>query len=190
MDPVAADADARRHNESMKLFGRLAAALALGIWATAAYGDGGTMLLHQDAGPFTITLFAAPQPLQVGAADLSVMVQDRKSGEVLLDPVIDLTATPEAAGGAPETVRLARGQSSNRLLQAAAVHFSKSGKWRLGLVVHRGDDAAHLSTECTVEPDRSRARLVWFYVLLPVGIIVLFVVHQALKLSQRRPGVS
>ncbi len=35
------------------------------------------MLLHQDAGAFTVTLFAAPQPLQVGAADFSVMVQDR-----------------------------------------------------------------------------------------------------------------
>ena len=63
----------------------------LGMWATAAHGDGGTMLLHQDAGAFTITLFAAPQPLHAGAADLSVLVQDRSSGEVLLDPVIDLT---------------------------------------------------------------------------------------------------
>ncbi len=48
--------------------------------------------------------------------------------------------------------------------------------------VRRGNDVAHLSTECTVEPDRSRATLVWFYVLLPVGIILLFVIHQGLKL--------
>jgi len=162
----------------MKPLGPLAAALALGIWATAAYGDGGTMLLHQDAGPFTITLFAAPQPLQVGAADFSVMVQDRTSEEVLLDPAIDLTV---AAGASQETVRLTRGQASNRLLQAATVHFSKAGKWRVVLLVRRGKDAASLSTECTVEPDSSRATLVWFYVLLPVGIILLFVLHQVLK---------
>jgi hypothetical protein len=66
-------------------------------------------------------------------------------------------------------------------LQAATVHFSKAGKWRVTLLVRRGNDAASLSTECTVEPDRSRAMLVWFYVLLPVGIILLFVVHQRLK---------
>jgi hypothetical protein len=166
----------------MKPLGRLAAVLALGIWATAAYGDGGTLLLHQDAGPFTITLFAAPQPLRVGAADLSVMVQDRSSEEVLLDPAIDLTV---AEGASQETVRLARGQASNRLLQAATVHFSKAGKWRVTLLVRRGNDAATLSTECTVEPDRSRAMLVWFYVLLPVGIILLFVLHQSLKLRSR-----
>lgn len=138
------------------------------------------MLLHQDAGPFTITLFAAPQPLQVGPADLSVLVQDRLSGEVLLDPTIDLTV---AADGAQQTVKMARGQASNRLLQAAAVRFPKPGKWRLGLVVQRGKDVAHLSTECTVEPDSSRALLVWVYVLLPLGVIVLFVIHQRLKLT-------
>lgn len=165
----------------MKALRPLAALLILGFWATASYGDGGTILLHQDAGPFSITLFAASQPLHVGAADLSVMVQDKTSGDVLLDPVVDLTLAPQVANAMPQTVRLARGQASNRLLQAATVRFSHPGQWRLTLLVQRGKDVVHLSTECTVEPDRSRTRLVWFYVLLPVGIIFLFVIHQVLK---------
>jgi hypothetical protein len=90
--------------------------------------------------------------------------------------VIDLSV------GSQAPVRLTRGQASNRLLQAATVHFANAGKWRLTLLVRRGGDLADLSTECTVEPDRSRATMVWFYVLLPVGIILLFVIHQALKL--------
>jgi hypothetical protein len=160
----------------MKGFGPLATVLMFGMWATAAHGDGGTMLLHQDAGGFTITLFAAPQPLHAGEADMSVLVQDRSSGEVLLDPVIDLSV------GSQTPVRLTKGQASDRLLQAAAVHFASPGKWRLTLLVRRGWDLVTLSTECTVEPDRSRATMVWFYVLLPVGVILLFVIHQALKL--------
>jgi hypothetical protein len=152
----------------------------LAMAATAALGDGGTMLVHQDAGAFTITLFAAPQPLQVGTADFSVLVQDRSSGEVLLDPSIDLTLAGDA------TVRLTRGQVSNRLLQAATVHFSSPGKRRLTLAVRRGSEVAQLSTDCTVERDRSRATLVWFYVLLPVGIILLFVIHQGLKLRSQK----
>ena len=166
----------------MKALYPLAAWLILTIGATAARGDGGAMLLHQDAGAFTITLFAAPQPLRTGDADLSVMVQDRTSGEVLLDPAIELTVAPESASAAPQTVRLAKGQAINRLMQACTVQFSTVGKWRLTLVVRRGNDSAQLSTECTVEPDRSRATLVWFYILLPVGIILLFVIHQVLKL--------
>ena len=165
----------------MKALYPLAAFLMLTMGATAARADGGAMLLHQDAGAFTITLFAAPQPLHAGEADLSVMVQDRSSGEVLLDPVIDLTVATAAASATQQTVRLTKGQASNRLLQASTVHFSSAGKWRLTLAVRRGNDTAQLSTECTVEPDHSRARLVWFYVLLPVGIILLFVIHQVLK---------
>jgi hypothetical protein len=81
-----------------------------------------------------------------------------------------------------QTVRLERGQPSDRLFEAGAVHFANPGKWRLTLLVRRGNDVAQLSTECTVEPDRSRSTLVWFYVLLPIGVILLFVTHQALKL--------
>ena len=168
----------------MKGFCRLAAVLALGMWATAARGDGGTMLLHQDAGPFTITLFAAPQPLQAGPADLSVMVQDRSSGEVLLDSMIDVSIAPEALVASQQTVRLATGQASNRLLQAGTVHFPKAGRWRLTLVVHRHNDTARLETECIVQADTARSRLVWFYVLLPLGVILVFIFHQRLKLSQ------
>ena len=54
------------------------------------------------------------------------------------------------------------------------------------LLVRRGNDVASLSTECGVEPNSSRAVLVWFYVLLPAGIILLFVVHQGLKLRQKK----
>jgi hypothetical protein len=168
----------------MKALRRLAAAFMLAMGTMAAHGDGGTMLLHQDAGAFTITLFAAPQPLEVGTADFSVLVQDRGSGEVLLDPILDLTIDDLTVSGT--TVRLTRGQVSNRLLQAATVHLSSPGKLRLTLAVRRGSDVAQLTTDCTVEPDRSRATLVWFYVLLPVGIILLFVIHQRLKLSSGR----
>jgi hypothetical protein len=179
MDPAPTDADAGHDNESMKALCRLVAVFMLAMGTMAAHGDGGTMLLHQDAGAFTITLFAAPQPLQVGPADFSVLVQDRSSGEVLLDPILDLTVSGT-------TVRLTRGQASNRLLQAATVQLSSPGKLRLTLAVRRGSDVAQLTTDCTVEPDRSRTTLVWFYVLLPVGVILLFVIHQGLKLSSER----
>jgi len=167
----------------MKAPGPLALILALGLWATAAYGDGGALLLHQDAGPFTLTLFAAPQPLATGMADLSILVQDRNTGGTLLDPVVDATA--EAAdGSATQTVRLARGNSGNRLLQAGRLQFARPGRWRLNVRVRRGQDVVLVSTECTVQPDTSRATIVWFYVLLPAAMILLFLLHQFLKQRQ------
>jgi hypothetical protein len=163
----------------MKALRRLAAVFMMAMAATAARADGGIMLVHQDAGAFTITLFAAPQPLTVGTADFSVLVQNRSSGEMLLDPILDLTVEGT-------TVRLTRAQVSNRLLQSATVHFASPGKRRLTLAIRQGSEIAQLTTDCTVEQDRSRATLVWSYVLLPAGIILLFVIHQGLKLRSQK----
>ncbi len=123
LDPAPAYADARHDNESMKALRPLAAVFILGMWATAARGDGGTMLLHQDSGPSPSPSLLRHSRCRWASADLSVMVQDRSSGDVLLDPAVDLTVAPEAADASPQTVRLTSGQASNRLLQAATVHF-------------------------------------------------------------------
>ena len=160
---------------------RLLLAIAVLLSATTtAYGDGGAMLLHQDTGPFTITLFAAPQPLHTGMAEISVMVQDRSSGQTLLDPLIDLTVDQESA------VRLSPAQSGNKMMQSAAVHFSRAGQHKLGVAIRRGSDIAQLSTECDVQADHSRVALVWFYLLLPVVAIMLFVLQQRLKMRHSR----
>jgi hypothetical protein len=185
MDSLAAHADARHDHDFMKRLYAWAAWLALLVGTTAAHGDGGTMLFHQDAGAFTITLFAAAQPLTTGVADLSVMVQDRQSGDVLLDPVVDLTATREAGGAAQRAIRLAAGHG-NRLLQSASLPLAQPGKWQLIVRVHRGHDDAQVQTDVMVQPNTSRAALVWFYVLLPVAVVLLFLLHQALKQKQMR----
>jgi hypothetical protein len=165
----------------MKPLRGLAALLLFVCCARVSYGDGGTILLHQDSGPFIVTLFAAEQPLRVGPADLSVMVQDKATGDILLDPVIEVTMPSQ-------TVRLQSAHSGNRLLQAGTVNFSHPGRWPLQVEVRRGKDVARLSTELTVEADHSRSLLVWFYVLLPAVIIVLFLLNQTLK--RRNAGGS
>jgi hypothetical protein len=157
----------------------LATAMLLLVTATA-YADGGAMLLHQDSGPFTVTLFAAPQPLRTGMVDISVLVQDRASSQALLDPAVDVTLDQESA------VRLAPAVSGNKLMQSAVVHFARAGQHRLGVVVRRGNDVAQLATVCQVEPDRSRTLLVLFYVLLPVFVVVLFVIQQRLKMRHSK----
>jgi hypothetical protein len=158
----------------MRVLRALGVLFLLAGWTLATYADGGAVLFRQDAGAFIVTLFATSLPLHAGPADLSVMVQDRATGDVLLDPQVDLTF-------GDETVRL----QPNRLMQSATVTFAHAGAWKLNLRVHRGSETAELSTECTVEPDHSRARIVWFYVLLPVAIILLFLVYQARQHQER-----
>jgi hypothetical protein len=165
----------------MKFCRAFAALWTLTFWAAAVYGDGGIILARQDTGIFTITLFTSSQPLQTGASDLSAMVQDKASGDVLLDSIVELTVSPVEGGGSSQTTRLTRDQANNRLLQAATINFPHPGQWRLHLQVRRGNDAGSLNTDLTVEAGRSRAAVVWFYVLLPVVMILLFALHQSLK---------
>jgi len=86
--------------------------------------DGGAVVLRQTSGPFVVTAFLAP-------GDLSVLVQDAKS----LDPILDADVTI-AFDGAP--LRATHGQAQNKLLYAAlAPRFSK-----LEINVRRGADVA------------------------------------------------
>ena len=60
----------------------------------AAQADGGAVCLHETSGPFLVTVFVSPYPLRVGPADISVLVQDQRTGEVVLDPIIKLAIHP------------------------------------------------------------------------------------------------
>ena len=151
------------------------------LWATAAYGDGGALLRRQDAGPFTVSLFASPQPLETGRAEVSALVQQRETAEVLLDAVTDLDAVPLDSDGLAQHVRLASANAGNRLLQAADLQLSQPGRWRLTVRARRGKDVGQMSMECTVLPSHSRSAVLWFFMVLPVGVILIFVLHQSLQ---------
>ncbi len=76
LDSVPADADARHValKRTIRKFGALCAGAVLA--ATLVFADGGTMLFRKRADPFLVTAFSEPVPVRVGAADLSVMVQN------------------------------------------------------------------------------------------------------------------
>jgi hypothetical protein len=163
----------------------LPAILALPLVLPApAFADGGTVVFERAAGPFSVTLFAPELPLQAGQTDLSVLVQDRSSGEVLLDAEEEIRVTGSNPMDSSAVVKLAHSTTGNRLLQSAEVTFPRPGKWQIEIEIRRGSARAVLSSGFVVEPNRSRAEMVWFYLLLPAAVIVLFALHQFLKNRQ------
>ena len=75
-------------------------AIVLRLAATALlFADGGIVLLHRNAPPYVVTVFASPNPPRAGMIDMSVLV---RSGDTL-DPVLGRIecvhhmAPPEAA---------------------------------------------------------------------------------------------
>src|SRR5262245_60828970 len=110
-----------------------------------AKGDGGIVLLHEAQGPFSVTLFAAPETDRGGLVDVSVLVQWRTNGQVVLDADVNLAVDPPVGStmshsdpfcGLPSAVagfqfldgrqptmpgRATRAQASNKLLYATSL---------------------------------------------------------------------
>ena len=153
-------------------FSRRIRALAAG----RAAADGGAVLLSAPAGPFTVTVFAAPEPVRVGAADLSVLVQSRPDGTPVLDATVSLDLEPPS--GPVRALVATRAQATNKLLYATAAVVPVAGPWRLRVSVRRGQDTAGLETAFSVVPERGGLADIWPYLAIPPLAVALFLLRQ------------
>jgi hypothetical protein len=154
---------------------------ALLLVPLVARGDGGVVRAREASGPFLLTIFTGSDPLRAGPLDVSVLVQDRSSGETILDATADLTLQPLDSASPPLLARASHEQATNKLLQAALVRIPAAGRWRLRAEVRRGPDEATAITELQVAPPPPRLASIWPYLLLPPFAIAVFALHQALR---------
>jgi len=168
---------------------RLLVALLLACAAARAHGDGGRLQMRQAAGPFIVSLFTQPESLGVGQADLSAMVEEQASGEVLLDAEVAITLTPENAQGEPIVVHLSHAQATNRLLQDAIVRLPRPGKWHAMIQVNDGGRKGSVETDLIVGDHSARRVTVWTFALLPACAIALFAWVQVAKRPTDRRGL-
>jgi hypothetical protein len=132
--------------------------------AGSAAADGGRVRLTQNAGPFTVTVFTAPEPLTSGPADISVLVQDRGDGRVLLDAAVVLELRAPG-GSAPRRIPARVG--TNRLLKVCLVRLESEGAWDAAVVVRRAGSEARVSLSLPVAAAPSRLAAVWPLLLIP-----------------------
>ena len=164
---------------------RLIVALVLAGAAVAAHADGGRLQMRQAAGPFVVSLFSTPESLAVGPADLSVMIEEQGSGEVLLDADVVITLTSEDAGSAPVIAHLSHAHATNRLLQDAVVQLPHAGRWHAVLHIREAGREASASTDLTVANYSARRGTVWFFAILPICAVALFAWVQVAKQRAR-----
>jgi hypothetical protein len=149
--------------------------------AAPARGDGGTLRLSERVGPYRISVFTSPEPLRVGAADVSVFVQEASSNAVVADAAVRLTLAP-AAGDGPVLVYTATAeQAVNKLLRAAAVELPAAGLWRIAVDVEGPRGAVHCVVEVLIAEPLPRWRQMWPWFTWPAVPIVLFVLHQLVR---------
>lgn len=148
-------------------------------FAQAAVADGGHIALHATGGGYTVTLFTAPTPLVTGPADLTLLVQDAATGEVLGDAV----ATVRLSGEQGELeLPMARRAGGNPLLLGASPLLRTPGSYRLVLRAgRRGGAVASFRTVLQVDQDHRRRTTLLFGLLLPLVAVLLFLVNQGAK---------
>jgi hypothetical protein len=170
-----------------------------------ARGDGGIVQLHETKGPFSVTVFVSPEGARGGLADVTVLVQWRKNGDVVLDADVILALDPPAGVvmnqsnplcgvtsaaaviPSPELTQhqvkaqATRGQAFNKLLYAAPLALSTSGDWRLHMLVSHGSDSAGF--DCLLPVTITSAKLpgLWPYLVFPPIVITAFALNQGLR---------
>jgi hypothetical protein len=132
--------------------------------AGLAAGDGGRVRLTQNAGPFTVTVFTAPEPLTSGPADISVLVQDRSDGRVLLDAAVVLELR---APGVSSTRSIPAAVGTNRLLKVCLVRLEPEGVWDSTVVVSRAGSEVRVPLSLPVAAAPSPLGAVWPLLLIP-----------------------
>ncbi len=144
--------------------------------------DGGAVQFRRQSGPLLITVFAAPSPLRAGIADLSVMVEEARNRQTVLDAEVGLRIS--RPGETDIVLPATRAQAVNKLLYAAYPALPSAGDWRLTVQVNLRGQPIEAEGMITVLPRQPAARKYWLYLaLVPLGV-VLFVINQWLKSHQ------
>jgi hypothetical protein len=163
-----------------------------------AFGDGGSVQVHSVSGPFEITLFAEPPLPRAGQIDFSVLIQDAKSGEPVMDAAVTLALTPvkvhqnsqpawyppSCAVSAPANlaaVPLLHSGASNRLLYGALVEIPAAGVWHVRTEVQRGDEHASVEGSVDVADPFPPVANYWPWFLFPVVAVGLYVLRERIQ---------
>ena len=147
--------------------------------AGAAHGDGGTVRLSEAVGGYLVTVFTAPTPLRAGPVDVSVLVQDARTGQPA--PIGQVMLRLRQPGERTLEQAATREQATNRLLHAAQFDLPAPGVWLVEVRVRGpGGEAAREFEIHAAEPSPRWLEL-WGWIFLPVVAVVLFLGHQYIK---------
>jgi hypothetical protein len=175
--------------------------------------DGGVVRARETQGSLTVTVFTAASVTKSMPADISVLVQQKAAGAVVLDAAVDLTFEPPTGsslpaesgwcgpmrdtfllgaptGGGSPPVPATRARATNQLLYAAQVILPAEGAWHLRATVRRGPEMVILPCDLPVGAAVAPLAIIWPWLLLPPAAIAIFLLHQNLRRRSNRPAIA
>ena len=172
----------RRSKQDMRLFAHIviAGCLLLGPCCVIASADGGRLVLMERQGDYRISVFTSPEPLRAGPVDISVLVQDTKTGQPVSDAHVNVSLTPRDKSNATIHAAATTAAATNKLLRAALVELPDPGWWdvEIDCIAEHGPAQVRFTMEAGRQLPRWLAVWPWFG--WPVGVVLLFGVHRLL----------
>ena len=166
-------------------------AVAIGVACGGiARADGGTVIASERLDDWQVSLLVSPSIAQAGPVDLSVLVQDAKTGDVV--DGADVTLWLESADQVLPTILLkaTRKAATNKLYYAAGCQLPAAGRWRIKAEIAKGDTHENLTGFFDVgkPPGQWTGLWKWFAVLAIVVLAFLLRERLVLKQRARRPA--
>src|SRR5260370_37856658 len=140
--------------------------------------DGGTMRISEKRDGLLITVFTAPSPFRAGPVDVSVLVQDALTGELV--PQAQVTVRMTKAGQLALEYPATREAATNKLLHAAQFELPEPGRWQLEVQVEAVHRLAVIGCALEAAAPLPRWRELWPWIGWPALAIALFGIHQVL----------
>jgi len=165
--------------------------------ATFCLADGGAIIARQTLNGLDLTVFASPAPLRAGPVDVSVLVQDEKTGKPVLDAVVEVSWSSISSSSAEwlppcctmttslDKIPAQRGHSQNKFLYSAIVPIRSSGSSEFLIRTKIGEQEAVISCDIEAGSPRPPAMAYWPFLAFPPVLVGLFSLHQRLTKRSR-----
>ncbi|GIW83267.1 MAG: hypothetical protein KatS3mg105_5074 [Gemmatales bacterium] len=177
----------------MRWFRFLLPALVLFVSAIPkfAVADGGRVQRSEIVDGKRITVFTSPVPLRVGDIDISVLVQDDETGQVIRNVPLRVELRWVSDGATTMSQigkRLSHEHSTNRLMQSAIIKLPYSGQWRSTIHFDLSQQPAannSLEFQMTVHEQPAMSPTVILFVALPFLLVSVYILRESI--SKRPP---
>ena len=160
------------------LQGLLLGWLVVPIFCVPVKADGGAIRVSESKDGYRITVFSAPTPLRAGPVDISVLVQDAATGDVLTESLV--TVRTIKSGRHTLEYPATSEAATNKLLQAAQFELPEPGRWELQVQIEGVHGRTVIAAELEAAESLPRWRELWPWIAWPAIVIALFGVHQIL----------
>jgi len=163
------------------------------VMPVAAQANGGLLQMADAvAGPYRLTVFTNPSPIEVGSADVSVSVTGGKldaSGTypIVANALITVHWTPLNHSGTAGSDTATHDKATNKIFYATTIKPDTKGAWQVTLVVQSaaGRGAASFDTDVAAAPGSVLLLNIILVGLLFILPLLAFVVY---TMTRRRGG--